>query len=131
MPTPLHAGILVYAKDTDRLADFYGAVLDLAVVHRGDGLVVLRSPNFELVLHALPAPVAAQITIGTPPELRAESALKFFFPVVDLDVAAATAQRLGGRLFDDQWQGPDFLVRNGHDPEGNIFQLRQPIAAVG
>lgn len=119
-------GILVYAKDTGRLAEFYRAVLGLHVAHRGDGLVVLRSPGFELVVHGIPAHIAGQITITAPPQLRDEAALKFFFPVPSLDQAAATALALGGQLFDDQWQGPDFLVRNGHDPEGNIFQLRQP-----
>jgi predicted enzyme related to lactoylglutathione lyase len=126
--TPLPAGILVYAKDTDRLADFYRALLGLAEVHRGDGLVVLRAPGFEMVVHGIPAHIAAQIAITKPPELREEAALKFFFPVPGLDAAAATARSLGGRVFEDQWQGHGFVVRNGHDPEGNIFQLRQATA---
>ena len=128
MTASLPAGILVYAKDTDRLAGFYRSVLGLAEVHRGEGLVVLRAPGFEMVGHGIPAHIAAQIRITAPPELREEAALKFFFPVPDLDAAAATALALGGRVFDEQWQRHDFLVRNGHDPEGNIFQLRQPNA---
>ena len=130
MTRSTHAGVLVYAKQTDRLADFYRAVLGLDVAHRADGYVVLRSPAFELVVHGIPAHIAAQISISDPPELREEAALKFFAPVPDLDAAAATALSLGGRVFDEQWQGPDFLVRNGHDPEGNIFQLRQAIPAA-
>lgn len=126
-----HAGVLVYAKDTDRLADFYRAVLGLDTVHRAAGLVVLRSRDFELVVHGIPAHVAAQIAITEPPALREESALKFFCPVPDLAAAAEIARRLGGGVFDDQWQGPDFIVRNGHDPEGNIFQMRQPTPSVG
>ena len=124
MTASLPAGILVYAKDTDRLAGFYRSLLGLAEVHRGEGLVVLRAPGFEMVVHGIPAHIAAQIRITVPPELREEAALKCFFPVPDLDAAAATALALGGRVFDEQWQGHDFLVRNGHDPEGNIFQLR-------
>ncbi len=123
-------GILVYAKDTARLAEFYRAVLGLHVAHSGDGLVVLRSPGFELVVHGIPPHIAAQITITAPPQLRDEAAFKFFFPVPSLEQAAATALGLGGQLFDDSWQGPGFLVRNGHDPEGNLFQLRQPTAAA-
>jgi predicted enzyme related to lactoylglutathione lyase len=130
MTTPLPAGILVYAKDTARLADFYRALLGLVEVHRGEGLVVLRSPGFEMVVHGISAHIATQITISDPPELREEAAMKFFVPVPDLDAAAATALSLGGRVFDEQWQGHDFLVRNGHDPEGNIFQLRQPTTAA-
>ena len=45
-----------------------------------------------------------------------------------LTAAQATAERFGGLVLPEQWQSPGgFVVRNACDPEGNIFQLRQPV----
>jgi hypothetical protein len=28
-------------------------------------------------------------------------------------------------VFEEEWDGPGFCVRNAHDPEGNILQRRE------
>jgi predicted enzyme related to lactoylglutathione lyase len=45
--------------------------------------------------------------------------------VDSLAEAKAQATALGGIVFDDEWSGPRFRVRNACDPEGNVFQLRE------
>lgn len=125
MSSPSRAGIFIYAKDPDRLAGFYQAVLGMDAAHRNDQMVVLRSPDIQLVVHALPPQVASQVVITHPPQLRDQAAIKFFCTVPSLSIAHETAQSLGGQVLPEQWQGPGFVVRNACDPEGNIFQVRQ------
>jgi len=59
--------------------------------------------------------------------LRESSAIKFFFTVASIEAAQAAARQHGGDILSEQWVGPGFVVRNAHDPEGNIFQVRQLI----
>jgi predicted enzyme related to lactoylglutathione lyase len=119
------SGLFVYAKDLSRMTAFYQAVLGLEPVQPSADLVVLRGPFIELLLHAIPAHIAADIDISVPPVPREDAALKFFFTVPSLAAAAAIAARHGGEVLAAQWQGPGFSVRNAVDPEGNIFQLRE------
>ena len=35
----------------------------------------------------------------------------------------------GGQLWEQSWLGPGFRVCNAMDPEGNLFQLREPLSA--
>jgi predicted enzyme related to lactoylglutathione lyase len=121
------AGLFVYAKDLGRLATFYGEVIGLARVHATEDLVVLRGQGLDLLVHAIPAHIAADITIESPPLRREDTALKFFFTVPSLALAAGVAARHGGAVDDDAWQGPGFRVRNAIDPEGNVFQLREAL----
>lgn len=125
MPGPARAGLFVYAKDPVRLAAFYEALLGMTRVHATPELVVLRSPDLQLVVHAMPAHVAAQVDITLPPRRREDAAYKFFHTVPSLAAAQATAASLGGEVLPEQWRGPGFVVRNAVDPEGNIFQLRE------
>lgn len=127
MPGPALSGLFVYAKHLDRLAGFYAAVAGLTTVHSEPGLAVLQSAEgLQLVVHAIPEAIGADIVIGEPPARRADVALKFFFSVPDLAAAGARAARLGGQLFEaERWSGPGFTVCNAMDPEGNVFQLRE------
>jgi predicted enzyme related to lactoylglutathione lyase len=125
---PARAGIFIYAKTPDRLAAFYQSVLGMTVAHRTDQMIVLRSPDLQLIVHSIPPHVAAQVSISNPPQLRDTAAIKFFSTVESLASAQDSAHGLGGQVFPEQWQGPGFVVRNASDPEGNIFQLRQSAA---
>jgi predicted enzyme related to lactoylglutathione lyase len=124
-PRVASSGLFIYAKDLPRMAAFYETVLDLAPAHPSPDLVMLRAPGIELLLHAIPPHIAADIDISVPPVAREDAALKFFFTVPSLAAAAGIAARHGGEVLAARWQGPGFSVRNAVDPEGNIFQLRE------
>lgn len=128
MPIPARAGVFVYAKDLPRLAAFYAAVLGLRQVHATDEMAILASPDLQLLVHRIPAHIAAGIRIESPPVRREDCAIKFFATVSNLGDAGATAASLGGQLFDELWQGPGFIVCNAMDPEGNVFQVRESLA---
>lgn len=125
MTGPARAGLFIYAVDLGRLAGFYETLLGLRRVHVTPEIVVLRSSDIQLIVHAIPAPIAARITITDPPERREMSALKFFFTVPSIAAARAQAPTLGGEILEERWSGPGFSVCNAVDPEGNIFQVRE------
>jgi predicted enzyme related to lactoylglutathione lyase len=128
MSTPARAGVFIYAKDLPRLAAFYVAVLDMREVHATGEMAILASPDLQLLVHRIPAHIAADIRIETPPVRREDCAIKFFATVPSLTDAGASAASLGGQLFDERWEGPGFVVCNAMDPEGNVFQVRELLA---
>ena len=128
MTAPARAGVFLYAANLDRLTGFYKAVIGMTEAHRTDQMVVLRSPDLQLIVQTMPAQVAAQVEITAPPRLRDSAAMKFFCTVPSLSTAEASAQALGGQVLPEQWRGPGFVVRNACDPEGNIFQVRENAA---
>ncbi|HJU84835.1 MAG TPA: VOC family protein [Holophagaceae bacterium] len=128
MSGPARAGLLVYAKDLQRLAGFYEEVLTMKRLHESEELVVLQSPDIQLLVHRIPPPIAERIVVTSPPERRDNTALKFFFTVEDIPGTSALISSLGGIVFPEQWQGPGFMVNNACDPEGNVFQVRQRVA---
>jgi predicted enzyme related to lactoylglutathione lyase len=125
MPGPARAGALIYAKDLARLSGFYQRVLGMRVLKADAEHEVIESDDLQLVMHAIPAHIAASIVIASPPQPRAEQAIKLFFTVPSLREAAELAAALGGALFGETYAGPGFNARNGYDPEGNIFHLRE------
>ena len=127
MPGPAAAGVLIYAKDSQSLASFYEQVLGMQRLHEDEHIIVLESAALQLVIHALPAEIAARVKIGTPPQRRADVALKFFVTVPAIAEAQSAAQALGGQVFDERWQGPGFAACNAMDKEGNVFQLRETL----
>lgn len=128
MPTPSpSAGVVLFAKDIKRVAKFYEILLDLNVVHAAADHIVLESSSAALVIHGIPAKIAAGISIKTPPQVREETAIKPFFMIPSLAAARGIAESLGGKIAPAtrQWSARGFTACDGHDPEGNVIQLRQ------
>lgn len=123
----MNYGAVVYVKDLSRAVDFYAQVGGLPVVHREDSYALLGTAPFQLVLHRIPPQWAATIEIASPPQRREDTPIKLIFLVPSLAQARAAAARLGGQVDDpaSEWRFQAFTVRDGHDPEGNVFQLRQ------
>jgi len=125
MPGPARAGAVIYAVDLTRMAVFYETLLGLRRLSATADHASLESADIHLVVHAVPAIIASTITIASPPELREDTPIKLFFTVPSLDEAQRVASTVGGEVFDETWEGEGFLARNGRDPEGNIFQVRE------
>ena len=127
MSGPARAGAMLYAKRVDHLAAIYQRLLGMRLMHCTDELTVIESPDFQLVVHAMPPHISSTVSITMPPMQR-DSAVRLFFTVSSLANARTVAARLGGEVFHETWDGPGFRVSNACDPEGNVFQLREPAA---
>ncbi len=128
MAGPAKAGLLIYACDTERIAHFYQEILGMRRLHEREDLIVMQSDDIQLLIHQIPAHIAANIVILSPPKRREDTALKFFFTVPSLSQASLAAAELGGQVFDESWEGPGFTVCNAMDPEGNVFQVRELVS---
>lgn len=119
-----HTGAVLFAKDMERVAAFYEGVFAMPVVRRGADHVALAAGAFELIVHAIPAHIAATFTIATPPERREEASVKLCLPLANIAEARRVAARLGGVLdpADREWEFEDRRVCDGVDPEGNVVQ---------
>ncbi len=52
-------GAVVFVTDAKRVSAFYQAVAGLPIVLAEEGYAILESAATQLVIHALPAPIAA------------------------------------------------------------------------
>lgn len=129
MPNAAQAGAVIFAKDLQRVAAFYETLLGLTAVHSESDHIVLASAPIELVIHAIPKAIADSFEITVPPERRSETAIKLYFPVASIAEARARAAALGGELNspEGEWTARGFRACDGHDPEGNVLQLREPV----
>ena len=133
MSALITAGAVVCAKVVPRVAAFYRDVIGLAVTHSGHDYVVLESAQFQLVVHSIPAGIANSIEIADPPARRVDTAVKLIFLVPDISASRIMAAKLGGELDPTarEWRFQECRVCDGHDPEGNVIQLREPPAGRG
>lgn len=121
------AGAVVYAKNISRVSAFYAHVAELSISRSETDHVVLESSALQLVVVAIPERIASSIEIQSPPVRRESTPIKLVFPVSSLSTARAMALQHGGVLNAEEreWEFQGRRVCDGHDPEGNVFQLRQ------
>ena len=127
MSSSTNAGAVVFAKDIVRVAKFYEELFSIPAVHSERDHIVLESPQCQLVVHAIPKKVADSIEITVPPTRRTDTAIKLFFFVPSIAEARAKATALGGELNPkkSEWEARGFRACDGHDPEGNVVQVRE------
>lgn len=119
--------LVVFAKDKKRVSAFYQRTLGLKAVEMETSHDLLQGPGIELVIHAIPRKVAAEITITEPPQMRGNAVFKPAFFVKDLDAVRVAAEQTGGFLkpIEAAWAIRSATVLDGWDPEGNIVQFKQ------
>ena len=126
-PPMMTHGMVIFAKDTSRVSAFYQKALNLEITETQKSHTVLTGNGIEIVIHAIPAKVASGITLSSPPELRANCAIKPAFRVEDLEAVKVAAQATGGTLkpIEKAWNIRGAKVLDGCDPEGNVVQFKQ------
>jgi catechol 2,3-dioxygenase-like lactoylglutathione lyase family enzyme len=120
---------VIYAKDLERLVEFYKVLgLEVDEVERGD-FAVLLGDGLELSIVQIPKQIASQIEISTPPQARTRTPLKLVFFVPSIDESLDATRVLGGRSKEDakRWQFRGHALQDAVDPEGNVYQLREPL----
>lgn len=122
-------GAVVYAKDLARVSAFYAELLGFAAANSQPDHVVLESPGYELVVVAIPERIAESIELADPPVRRTDTPIKLVFTVASIEAARVLAAARGGQIDppEREWQFREFRVCDGHDPEGNVVQLRERV----
>ncbi|MGO4550451.1 VOC family protein [Lysobacter sp. 2RAF19] len=125
MRMPLPAAV-VFAADVAGVAAFYRTVFRMRHVEGDATYVVLERDGFQLTVHGLRgAPAASGAT-------REETYVKLCFPVDSIDAVRREAATLGGEVWpaEREWESETrgFRACDGRDPEGNVFQAREPLA---
>jgi predicted enzyme related to lactoylglutathione lyase len=120
-------GAVLYAKDVSRLVEFYSSVAGLEPQAIEKGFAILGSRPSQFVIVRISKRIADMIDIATPPEPREDTPLKLVFAVEDIAYARDRAAMLGGAMnaVEREWEFEGAKVCDGHDPEGNVFQVRQ------
>jgi predicted enzyme related to lactoylglutathione lyase len=118
---------VLFVKDLAKVTAFYRGVLDTPVVYSDEYHAVLRCGTFALDLHQIPAQVAQGIHIDTPPQRREQAAIKLSFPIASIARARKAAAERGGQLDagPPAWVIDQQKICMGHDPEGNVFQVKE------
>src|SRR5215831_15271516 len=89
-------GAVLFAKNLDRVAAFYSAVLGLTEANRADDHILLESPGFQLVVHRIPWRTSSAADVTNPPTRRATAAFKPVFFVPRIAHLRAVAELHGG-----------------------------------
>ena len=125
----IRTGAVIYAKDYKRLGSFYEEVAGLSMRETDETSTILESDSFQLVILQAQSPIAASIEISEPPARRESTPIKLVFYVKSISDSREKIKALGGELNANEkaWKFDDHSVCDGHDSEGNIFQLRAPV----
>jgi len=125
LPIP---SVVLFVENVPRMAEFYRQLGAMRQVHGDERHVVLEIVGVQLVLHALPPGADSPANHERPLQLREDSYLKFCFPVSSIARAREQAAALGGAILppEQEWEARGFRACDGHDPEGNVLQVRVP-----
>ncbi len=123
----LRPSVVLLVRDVARVADFYRELAELQVLSSDDDHQVLGIDGFELVIHKLfgePEPTQDE---SDQVQEREDSYSKLCLPVASIAKARTLAKRLGGGVKPKgtEWYARGFRACDGHDPEGNVIQVRQ------
>ena len=129
MTEPVSALTVIYANDLDRVAAFYERTLGVSRLEQEEGFIVVGNSSFEIAVVRMSGMPGS----SEPPSsfhVRAETPLKGSYLVKNLAQAKAAAEASGGSLkpVDSAWSWRGQLHLDGHDPEGNVMQIRTSAA---
>jgi predicted enzyme related to lactoylglutathione lyase len=120
--------VVVFVADVPRLTAFYRELGAMTLTHGDAEHSVLEIEGFHLVVHAL----AGEVRVGEGGiRVREDSCVKLCIPVASIAGARAIAAAHGGAIKppEREWEGRGFRACDGHDPEGNVIQVRERAAA--
>ena len=109
------------------MSTFYRELAAMSVLLEDESHVVLEVEGLQLVIHALSGePRVQQDAAGQVP-IREDSYVKLCLPVKSISAARSIAAANGGAIKPPQheWEARGFRACDGHDPEGNVIQVRE------
>jgi predicted enzyme related to lactoylglutathione lyase len=130
MSTRPKPSVVLFVDDVARLTRFYQSLGSMTVEHEADDHAVLEIDGVQLVIHGIPVAYRQERDADAPIEVREDSYFKFCFAVDSIAAARVTAAALGGQIgpVEKEWDARGFRACDGHDPEGNVLQVRESAA---
>lgn len=127
LPSP---SVVLFVADVERVSRFYRDVFAMDRRSGDDDHVVLGVAGFELVVHRLRGEPEPATDATGKVRVREDSYAKLCLPVASIADARATAAALGGHVkpVAHEWEARGFRACDGHDPEGNVVQVREGVA---
>ncbi len=119
--------VVLFVVNVPRMTEFYRTVAAMELVHAQADHAILEIAGFQLVIHALRGEPDVKLGPTGQVPVREDSYVKMCLPVQSISAARASASKLGGALRppDKEWEARGFRACDGHDPEGNVWQVRQ------
>jgi len=123
-------GAVLFVTDVPALIRFYRGVASMTMVYEGRDHAVLETFGFQLTIHALRGEPAPSHNSSGNVLVREDSYWKLCFPVESIAAARLCASELGGFIkpHEHEWKARGFRACDGHDPEGNVLQVRESAA---
>jgi catechol-2,3-dioxygenase len=116
--------VMLFVQKIDTMRHFYAQVLQLPIVEETPGQwVLLKAGHCHIGLHQIPA----QYLQDSKPINPEESNTKIIFSVTE-DLFALRERLVAQQVVLQDiktFEGYDYWLCNGQDPEGNVFQLKQ------
>jgi catechol-2,3-dioxygenase len=119
--------VVVFVADVRGMTKFYREIASMTVLIEEEGYAVMEVEGIQLVIHQLAgeprvSPAAVQV--------REDSYVKLCLPVASIAAARVAAAANGGAIksADHEWEARGFRACDGHDPEGNVIQVRESAA---
>ncbi len=123
MSTKPKPSVVVFVADVRRVSAFYRELASMKMLIEEDDHAVMEAEGIELVIHRL----AGEPQVPAAETLRQESYVKLCLPVASIAAARSFAAANGGAIksADHEWEARGFRACDGHDPEGNVIQVRE------
>ena len=115
---------VIYVRDFTRMRDLYRQILGVEPVDTQprDTWALFDTGGTRLALHAIPAEIAQNIDVASPPKARESGPVKLIFAVDNVPAERRRLEAMGMTTLQRPWQGVDEACEVV-DPEGNIFQI--------
>ena len=114
--------VVVFVSDVQRVSTFYRELASMRILLQDEVHCVMEIGSFQLVVHALRGEPAVLPAKHDRIPIREDSYVKLCLPA-----ARAVALKHGGGIKapEHEWEARGFRACDGHDPEGNVIQVRE------
>lgn len=119
---------VIFVRDVGMMTRFYKELASMTLLGGDDGHSVLEIAGFQLVIHALRGEPKPPVTNGAV-AIRKDSYVKVCLPVESIEQARTVAASLDGGIKPkkNEFEARGFRACDGHDPEGNVIQVREGV----
>jgi predicted enzyme related to lactoylglutathione lyase len=117
-------GITIYALNKQILTDFYQQAFDFDLLDHDSTYSRLLKDSTELIILQSPEEFQAATSETLKPRETTPIKPTFFIDQNISDFRDKVSQLNGSVYKEKPWQFHGYKVCDGHDPEGNIFQVR-------